>query len=257
MENSIEPIKYVVIGLLLFGVIAGLFLLPLFFTQAQSQPSVSTASLLSTSGNSTTSSSGTTLVSAKSSGSIFSFFGGGSTSQSGHPVLTIVKAVGTESIFVIVDGKKHLIPTNEIFFSYGLTNGMIQSITAEELAKYPTARLFIIEGLNEEGVEPTIFYMTDNGMIREMLNDRVFYSYGNRKEDIITINQKEFNYYPRVQYVYLERPIIDRSIYQITGGIKRYLTPVAVRRMNLGENEIAPINQIEFDTYPEGESVIF
>ena len=99
--------------------------------------------------------------------------------------------------------------------------------------------------------------MTDNGMIREMLNDRVFYSYGNRKEDIITINQKEFNYYPRVQYVYLERPIIDRSIYQITGGIKRYLTPVAVRRMNLGENEIAPINQIEFDTYPEGESVIF
>ena len=171
--------------------------------------------------------------------------------------MTIVKAVGTESIFVIVDGKKHLIPTNEIFFSYGLTNGMIQSITAEELAKYPIARLFIVEGLNEEGVEPTIFYMTDNGMIREMLNDRVFYSYGNRKEDIITINQKEFNYFPRVQYVYLERPIIDRSIYQITGGIKRYLTPVAVRRMNLGENEIAPINQIEFDTYPEGESVIF
>ena len=32
MENSIEPIKYVVIGLLLFGVIAGLFLLPLFFS---------------------------------------------------------------------------------------------------------------------------------------------------------------------------------------------------------------------------------
>ncbi len=89
------------------------------------------------------------------------------------------------------------------------------------------------------------------------MNDKVFYSYGDRKEDVISINQKEFNYYPRNQFIYVERPKISREVYQITGGLKRYLTPVAVKRMNLLENEIAPVNQIEFDAYPEGEPVIF
>ena len=126
----------------------------------------------------------------------------------------------------------------------------------KELDTYPLARLFIVEG--DKNLEnPSVYYLTEERMLRPILNDKVFYSYGNRKEDVITINQKEFNYYPRNQFIFVERPKLDRDIYQISGGIKRYLTPVAVKRMELKEREIAPVNQFEFDEYPEGEPVIF
>ena len=269
-ETSASPIKYIVIFLLLGAIVLALFLLPLALTTAQNKQSSGSfgaalagntvcsaglgCDLSSQSGSSGSSASGSQSQSA----GLFSLSGlfSGSTNLAGDPILTIVNIEGQEEVYRIINGMRHLIPTSEIFYSYGFTANMIQKITSAELSKYPTARLFTVES-SEEVENPTIYYLTEGRMLRPILNDKVFYSYGDRKEDVIVINQKEFNYYPRNQFIFVERPAINREVYQITGGIKRYLTPVAVKRMNLKESEIAPVNQIEFDEYPDGEPIIF
>jgi len=264
-EHSINPIKYVVIFMLLFVVLAGLFLLPLAPIEAQNNQGSFAAGLAANTINSAGLGSNQTQKSAtspapKSSGLFSGLFGGGSTSLAGEPLITVVNVERQTEVYRIVNGLKHSLPTTQIFYSYGFQLETVQKISAADLAKFPTARLFKVETEEknkDEDVTPTIYYLTEGGMLRPIINDAVFYSYGNRKEDIVTINQKEFNYYPRNQYIYLERPKMDRDIYQITGGVKRYLTPVAVKRLDLKENEIAPVNQFEFDAYPEMEAVIF
>ncbi len=265
-ESSINPIKYVVIFGLLGLIVLALFLLPLSSTKAQNQQKQ--GSLGASLAGNTICSAGLGCEQSQNAGSnsgqsttpsllpFSGLFGGGAPNLAGDPVITVVNTDGQTAVYRIMNGLKHSIPTTEIFYSYGLNLDMVQKISSQELSRYPIARLFIVAG-TEEDENPTIYYLTEGGMLRPMLNDEVFYSYGNRKEDVITINLKEFNYYPRNQYIYVERPKINREIYQITGGIKRYLTPVAVKRMNLSEYEIAPVGQTEFDAYPDGEPVIF
>ena len=265
MEESSNMGKYVVIGFLLVAIFLGLIFLPLAFTKAQTSQSTATSFKPVSFSDSI---SANTLCSAglgcekaqaqagQSSGSVLGgIFGGGNSGPNFDPIISVVNVEGQTAVYRIINGKKHSIPTTEIFYSYGFDLDIVQKISQKELDKYPLAKLFIVEGDSQEN--PTVYYLTESGMLRPMLNDQVFYSYGNRKEDVIAINQKEFNYYPRNQFIFIERPKLNRDIYQISGGIKRYLTPVAVKRMGLKENEIAPVNQFEFDEYPEGEPVIF
>src|SRR5206468_2532345 len=93
-----------------------------------------------------------------------------------------------------------------------------------------------------------IYYLTEGGMIRPIPSQSVFDSYGDRKEDVIAISTKEFNYYPENQYVFLETPL-NRDVFQLTNGGKRYLTPMAVSRLHISADQIAPINQTELNTY--------
>lgn len=266
-ETSTNQIKYVVIFGLLGLIVVALFLLPLVTTKAQNQQK--SASFSASIASNTICSVGLGCEQPKNTDSdsgqstqapsLFPFsglFGGDTQNLAGDPVITVLNIEGQTTVYRIINGMKHPIPTTEIFYSYGLNLDMVQKVSSQELAKHPIARLFIVAGTKEDK-NPVIYYLTEGGMLRPMLNDMVFYSYGNRKEDVITINPKEFNYYPKNQYVFVERPKLNRDIYQITGGIKRYLTPVAVKRMNLGEYEIAPVNQTEFDAYPDGEPVIF
>jgi|SRR3989344_5301553 len=263
-DTSINLTKYVVIGLLILAILLGLFLLPLNPGKAQTSGQTTSQTGFSDSlAANTLCSAGlqecnTTQTAQQSGGGglLSGLFGSSSRGPNFDPVISVVNVSGQTEVYRIIDGKKHSIPTEEIFYSYGFDPNIIQSITQEGLNKYPLARLFIVMG-SEEDENPAIYYLTDGGIIRPILNDKVFYSYGDRKEDVIAINQKEFNYYPRNEFIFIERPKLNRDIYQITGGVKRYLTPVAVKRMNLKEDEIAPVNQIEFDEYPEGEPVIF
>ena len=266
-ETSINSTKYIVIGLLILAIFMGLLFLPLGIGKAQNNQSITTlnntkpahfsdaitANTLCSAGLGDCSTVKAETEESKAEESLFGNIFNISSKIQADPVITVVNIPGQTAVYRIINGQKHSIPTTEIFESYGFGLEIVQEITSKELEKYPLARLFLIE--NDESQQ--IYYLTKSGMIRPVLNDEVFYSYGDRKEDVITINQKEFNYYPRNQFIFLERPKLNRDIYQITGGVKRYLTPVAVKRMDLKENEIAPVNQIEFNEYPEGEPIIF
>ena len=157
-----------------------------------------------------------------------------------------------EAIFEIIKGQKHFIPTVDIFFDYGFDLSAVQNVTRNELNRFPRTKLVSVKGDKNK-----IYYITEGGMVRLIPNDDVFKSYGNRKEDVVVISKKEFNFYPRNQYVYLENPL-TYDIFQISdSGIKRYVVPQVVRQLRITADQIAPINKAQFDAYEYGSPIIF
>ena len=157
-----------------------------------------------------------------------------------------------DAIFEIIKGQKHFIPTVDIFFDYGFDLSVVQSITRKDLEPFPRAKLVNVYDNGKD-----IYYITEGYMIRLIPNDRDFKSYGDREEDIVTISKKEFNFYPRNQYIFLENPL-SADVYQIVDdGTRRYVVPQVMKRLRIGQYQIAPINKIQLDAYKHGQPIIF
>ena len=157
-----------------------------------------------------------------------------------------------DAIFEIIRGQKHFIPTIDIFFDYGFDLSVVQSITHKDLALFPRAKLVNVYEDNEN-----TYYITEGHMIRLIPNKRIFDSYGDREEDIITISKKEFNFYPRNQYVFLENPL-SADVYQIVdNGTKRYVVPQVMKHLRIERHQVAPVNQAQFNSYQNGQPIIF
>lgn len=225
--------------------------------------------------NKTTNTANGVSSSSSSSGGFFSWFFGSSNSNKQAIIYgaTIAKAYTSNSItlvrvarfdsiagelkpdeqvYEIIRGKKHLIPNLDIFIDYGFKPQQVQFILWGELNKYPTLSLFQVQGDKTK----TTYYISGNGMRRRVLSQEVLESYAGRTEDIVIISQKEFNYYPEDKYIYLENPF-SGDIYMIDGDAKRYLTPMAVRRLSIQANQVSPINETEFNTYKIGKPVVY
>ncbi|GEM_PF-2015909 len=157
-----------------------------------------------------------------------------------------------EAVYEIIRGKKHLIPNLDIFFDYGFDPRQVQFISQSQLDKYDRVSLVKMEGDKTKAV----YYITESGLIRRILNESVLKSYGERAEDIIVISRKEFNYYPENKYVYLDQPFTP-DIYLISGDIKRYLTPMAAVRLGILRSQVVPVNATEFNAYKTGEPVLY
>lgn len=157
-----------------------------------------------------------------------------------------------DAIFEIIRGQKHFIPTVDIFFDYGFDLTAVQSVTHKDLEPFPRAKLTKVQGDSKK-----TYYITEGYMIRLIPNKRVFESYGDREEDMITISKKEFNFYPRNQFVFLENPL-NAYVYQIVNdGTKRYVVPQVTKRLRIEQYQIAPINKQQLDVYSNGVPIIF
>lgn len=157
-----------------------------------------------------------------------------------------------DSIFEIIRGQKHFIPTVDIFFDYGFDLSAVQSVTHKDLEPFPRAKL-----VNVYDDSKKTYYITEGHMIRLIPNKRIFESYGDREEDVITISKKEFNFYPRNQYVFLENPL-SADVHQIVDdGTKRYVVPQVTKRLRIEQYQIAPVNKQQFDAYLNGQPIIF
>lgn len=158
----------------------------------------------------------------------------------------------SDAIFEIIKGQKHFIPTVDIFFDYGFDLSAVQGVTHKDLEPFPKAKL-----VNVYKDKKRNYYITEGYMIRLIPNKRVFESYGDRGEDVITISKKEFNFYPRNQYVFLENPL-NADIYQIVNdGSKRYIVPQTIKRLKVKSDQIAPINKIQLEAYQSAPPMIF
>ena len=155
-----------------------------------------------------------------------------------------------EEVYEIVKGKKHLIPTLDIFYEYGFRAEWVQFISQEQLDKYRRIKLIQVQGDKNK----IVYYLTDAGLRRRVLNQEIMDSYGDRTQDIIVVSRKEFSYYPDNKFIHLEdAPQFD--VYLIDDNIKKYLTPAAIRRMNIRRVQIAPVNETEFKAYEIGKPV--
>ncbi len=164
---------------------------------------------------------------------------------------TLVRVRGKAEIYEIIGGKKHFIPTKDIFYDYGFKDELIQDITAEQLARYPRMKLVRVNGDNKKN-----YYLTEGSMVRLIPDKKVSESYGDRDEDIIVISKKEFNFYPSNQFVFLERPL-KRDVFQLVNGKKRYVTPMAVARMGVRDIDVAPVNETELSYYKMGSPIVY
>src|SRR3989344_306162 len=169
----------------------------------------------------------------------------------GSDSVNLVRVKGQSEIYEIVGGKKHLIPTMDIFYDYGFKLEWVQDITQKQLDKYPRIKLMQVTGNKKK-----TYYFNEGGMIRLIPDKNVFTSYGDREEDVIIISKKEFNFYPQSRFVFLENPL-NRDVFQlIQGKTKRYVTPQAVKRMKIDSEQIAPINQTELATYKTAKPIV-
>lgn len=171
--------------------------------------------------------------------------------QEGSDSVNLVRVRGQSEIYEIVGGKKHFIPTMDIFYDYGFKIEWVQDITQKQLDKFPRIKLMQVIGNKKK-----TYYFTEGGMIRLVPDKNVFNSYGDREEDIVIVSKKEFNFYPQNQFVFLENPL-NRDVFQvIQGKTKRYITPQAVKRMKIDSEQIAPINQTELATYKTDKPIV-
>ena len=198
----------------------------------------------------TTTSSDTSDSSGNNSNLAATIFTAGE-KQEGSDSVNLVRVKNQPEIYEIVGGKKHLIPTMDIFYDYGFKLEWVQDITQKQLDKFPRIKLMQITGNKKK-----THYFTEGGMIRLVPDKNVFNSYGDREEDIIIISKKEFNFYPQNQFVFLENPL-NRDVFQIIQGkTKRYVTPQAVKRMKIDFEQIAPVNQTELATYKTDKPIV-
>lgn len=171
--------------------------------------------------------------------------------STGSNAVILVRVPGQSAIYEIIGGQKHLIPTMDIFYDYGLKLGMVQDITARNLAKYPRVNLIMVNGDKTK-----TYYLTEGGMVRLIPDKTVFDSYADSNDDVISVSKKEFNFYPKNQFVFLENPL-NRDVFQIVNGTKRYLTPMAVQRLAIIDDQVAPVNGTELAFYKTGKPVVY
>ncbi len=102
-------------------------------------------------------------------------------------------------------------------------------------------------------ISPKVYYITEKGLKRWIPNEKVFLSYGNRWQDIVTLPDYQINSYP--DNILIQVPG-DKKVYKIEGIIKRWIvTAEAFIKYNFQWNQIAPINQTELDFYQTGASI--
>lgn len=177
---------------------------------------------------------------------------------SGEPRL--VKEKETGKIYEIINGQRHWIPNMTIFNDYGFDPKRIEIISRNELLIYPRAKLFKIQGDREN----RIYYLTEGGYIRLIPNQEIFFSYGNRIDDIIEISRTEFDSYPKNRYITIDKldptandELVKNKIWQVEGDLKRLVTKKAFSRLNITENEIGIVNRTELDYYKELEALSY
>ncbi len=156
--------------------------------------------------------------------------------------INLVSVPNSQEIYELVNGQKHAFPSLAIFYDYGYTLDMVQPVTQFQLDKYPRADIIKIKG------NSALYYLTEGGLIRPIVNNKILDYYGDRTQDAVVISRKEFNFYPTNQYVYQESPL-NRDVFQISGSGKRYLTPMAVARLGIRADQVAPVSKSELDFY--------
>src|SRR3989344_7532248 len=161
----------------------------------------------------------------------------------------LIKTADTSDVYAITKGKKHWIPTPAVFNSYpGYKWGNIQIISQADLDKYPRVKHIKLANTSK------VYYTTESGLKRHVLNSEVFLSYGNKWEDIIEVNQTELNAYNDSELI---RLMGDYKVYKIENNQKRWIETAEIfNQLGFDWSKIAPVNQTEFYGYFTGGPII-
>jgi len=158
--------------------------------------------------------------------------------------IKIIKTSDEPKVYKIVSNKKLWLPTTESFNKLRLDWSDIQLVSKSEIDNYQRLKLA------KTASDPKIYYLTESGLKRHIINETVFLSYGNKWEDVVELSESELAIFP--DSVLVKDPA--GKVFLISDGKKYwYKTPEAFNKRGGNWNVIAPVNQVEIDAYPDGE----
>lgn len=159
----------------------------------------------------------------------------------------LLRAMGDNKVYRIWNGKKILIPNENSFNAAGLDWKNIESVAASEVASYPNVKLVKAEN------DPRVYYITNTGFKKHILNPDVFSSYGNKWEDVVTVAADQVNALPSVKLIKGEN---DYRIYLIDDGAKKWIkSSNAFVKRGYKWAEVTPVNGVELNAYPVGKDI--
>lgn len=102
--------------------------------------------------------------------------------------------------------------------------------------------------------DPTVYYITNTGLKKRILNAAVFNSYSTNKwENIKIVEQSALDAYPTVNTIKLSG---GAKVYMLENTTKRWVkTAEAFNRLGLDWGKITAVNQTEFNAYTEGAPI--
>ena len=162
---------------------------------------------------------------------------------------TLLKAVGEYKVYRIISSgnglvKRLWIPTAAAFNAQGLVWDDIYETSIFAISQFPRAKLLRIAG----GYK--VYYITEAGYKRHIPSPQAFLSYGNKWEDIIDVEFEVVNSFPDNSLI---RVAGDYKVYKLENGQKRWIKNAgAFNAAGLDWNNIAPVNVVELDAYPDG-----
>lgn len=167
--------------------------------------------------------------------------------QSYTDYVQLLKATSDEKVYKIIGGKKLWIPTSESFANQGFNWSQVQEATKANIDKYARAKLVRVAS------SPNVYYLTEAGRKRHILNSEVFLSYDNKWEDVVEITAADLEMYPDSVLIRAEG---DKKVFVLIEGKKQWIkTAEAFNQLALDWNNIAPVNTTELNAYPEGAAI--
>lgn len=166
---------------------------------------------------------------------------------SGNDFGTFLLAPSLSPASMIVDGGGNVCSkTNDT--TYPLACGRPGSVatTTPTPMPIPSSRTKLMRSY----LSPKVYYITEKGFKRWVPTAEIFLSYGNRWEDIVEVSQYKIDAIPN--NILIKSPT-GSKIYKIENGKKRWIsTSAAFARNWFSWDQVAPVNQKEFNYYPIG-----
>lgn len=154
----------------------------------------------------------------------------------------LVKDESTSKVYIIMGNRKRWIVSTEEFSVMGYDWSDIKTVNRSLLSNIAEVRLVRAVGTD------SIYYITNLGMKRLILNSEVFNSYGNKYEDVVDVDQKIVNLYPEVEFI----KDANGKIYRISNGEKKWISsPEEFAAAGGDWSEVAPVNDTELAAYEE------
>jgi len=167
-----------------------------------------------------------------------------------YPDGTLLQVSGRPEIYVVIKNKKRHIPTPEIFNNLGYRWSDIQLVTQAELDAIPRVKLVRAEN------DFKVYYLnqTPKGIMKRwLITPEVFFSYGNKWEDVVVISPQERDFYPSVNLVKLRN---DPKIYYLEGTTKYWIPSSEVfQSRGYDWDRVVIVNQIELEAYQYGGEI--
>jgi len=156
----------------------------------------------------------------------------------------LLRAAGHNKVYRVINGKRLWIPTVSAFNSQGLKWDDVQNTDETEIDKYPKIKLIKGEG------DDRIFYITNSGMKKHLINTEVFNFYDENKNlEVVKVSPIVINSFRTVN---LFKDKNGNKVYKIEGNKKKWIKSAEVfKKHNFDWNKIVPVNYIELNAYKD------